>query len=129
MSNVRARHRGASCCRARAWAPTGTPLESSVDDLASILELVAPPASFRPLVYTGDMGAAARDRAIETFKQDGSHGALVLSLRAGGQGLNLAEASYVIPHPNDTGLNTASVILDEIRCGHTTVLGIDNRGA
>ena len=51
---------------------------------------------FAPLVYTGDMSAAARDGVIERFKSDPSYGVLVLSVRAGGQGLNLAEASYVV---------------------------------
>ena len=38
---------------------------------------------------------ADRDRAITAFKSDPARKALVLSLRAGGQGLNLQEASYV----------------------------------
>jgi len=53
-------------------------------------------ARYAPLTYTGDMSAAARDRVIEAFKQDPEHAALVLSVRAGGQGLNLAEASHVV---------------------------------
>jgi len=52
-------------------------------------------ARFRPLLYTGDMSVWERERIIRTFKEDDGHGALVLSLRAGGQGLNLQEASYV----------------------------------
>ncbi len=50
---------------------------------------------FNPLVYAGSMGTSERDRVIARFKSDASHTALVLSLRAGGVGLNLQEASYV----------------------------------
>jgi SNF2 family DNA or RNA helicase len=50
---------------------------------------------FRPLAYTGAMSAREKDAAVESFKRDPNHKALVLSLRSGGQGLNLQEASYV----------------------------------
>jgi SNF2 family DNA or RNA helicase len=52
-------------------------------------------SAFHPLEYTGGLTTAERDRVIEEFKRDDSHRVLVLSLRAGGQGLNLPEASYV----------------------------------
>jgi SNF2 family DNA or RNA helicase len=52
-------------------------------------------ARFRPLLYTGDLDLAQRDEVIRTFKEDPSHAVLVLSLRAGGVGLNLQDASYV----------------------------------
>ncbi len=52
-------------------------------------------AQFRPLLYTGEMDPRQRDDVIRVFKEDPSHAVLVLSLRAGGQGLNLQEASYV----------------------------------
>jgi SNF2 family DNA or RNA helicase len=52
-------------------------------------------ARFRPLLYTGDMGLAQRDDVLRAFKADPSHALLVLSLRAGGVGLNLQDASYV----------------------------------
>ncbi len=52
-------------------------------------------ARFRPLLYTGDMSLAERDDAIRAFKEDAMHSVLVLSLRAGGLGLNLQDASYV----------------------------------
>lgn len=52
-------------------------------------------AHFRPLLYTGDMDLRQRDEIIRTFKEDTSHAVLVLSLRAGGVGLNLQDASYV----------------------------------
>jgi SNF2 family DNA or RNA helicase len=51
--------------------------------------------AFRPLLYTGDLSTPERDRVIEEFRRDTDRKVLVLSLRAGGQGLNLQEASYV----------------------------------
>lgn len=47
-----------------------------------------------PLIYTGDMGPK-RDAVIKEFKEDETRRVLILSLKAGGQGLNLQEASYV----------------------------------
>lgn len=50
---------------------------------------------FRPLLYTGDMDLAQREAVIREFREDQAHLVLVLSLRAGGVGLNLQDASYV----------------------------------
>jgi hypothetical protein len=50
---------------------------------------------FRPLRFTGDMSTSERDQVIQSFKNNPQHKALVLSLRAGGVGLNLQDASYV----------------------------------
>lgn len=50
---------------------------------------------FKPLSYVGSLSGEARDRVVHTFKTDSQHKALVLSLMAGGVGLNLQEASYV----------------------------------
>lgn len=47
------------------------------------------------LVYTGDLSAGERERVLTQFRQDDEYKVLVLSLRAGGQGLNLQQASYV----------------------------------
>jgi SNF2 family DNA or RNA helicase len=52
-------------------------------------------ASFRPLTYTGTLGLQEREEVVARFRRNPAHAALVLSLRAGGQGLNLQEASYV----------------------------------
>lgn len=52
-------------------------------------------SEFRPLTYTGAMSGAQRDATIARFKSDESHRALILSLKAGGVGLNLHDASYV----------------------------------
>ncbi len=50
---------------------------------------------FKPLTFTGDMTVYEREAVIQRFKASSEHRALVLSLRAGGLGLNLQEASYV----------------------------------
>jgi SNF2 family DNA or RNA helicase len=51
--------------------------------------------SFRPVLYTGAMTLSERDAAVRCFQEDPSRQVMVLSLRAGGQGLNLQAASYV----------------------------------
>jgi len=53
-------------------------------------------STYSPLVYIGSMSQEERHRVIERFKHDHRCGAMILSLKAGGQGLNLQEASYVI---------------------------------
>jgi SNF2 family DNA or RNA helicase len=50
---------------------------------------------FDPLEYTGGLTTAAREHVLRQFRTDPRHAVLLLSLRAGGQGLNLQEASYV----------------------------------
>lgn len=52
-------------------------------------------ARFGPLVYTGAMSLEQRDEVLRRFRADGRHRLLLLSLRAGGQGLDLQEATYV----------------------------------
>jgi SNF2 family DNA or RNA helicase len=49
----------------------------------------------RPLAYTGALTCAQRAAVTDRFLGDSSHKLLVLSLRAGGVGLNLQSASYV----------------------------------
>jgi hypothetical protein len=46
--------------------------------------------------YHGGMSRTARDRVIEEFQSAEGPGALVLSLKAGGTGLNLTAASHVV---------------------------------
>lgn len=53
-------------------------------------------SEFGPLVYTGAMSQEQRHSTVGYFKDDPTRGALILSLKAGGQGLNLQEASYVV---------------------------------
>ena len=52
-------------------------------------------APFRPVVLVGGMSAAARGQAVATFERDPERAVMVLSLRAGGIGLNLTAASAV----------------------------------
>ena len=51
--------------------------------------------AFNPLTLTGDVAPSKRTSIIDRFKTTDTHKALVLSLRVGGVGLNLQEASYV----------------------------------
>ncbi|MEO2106357.1 MAG: C-terminal helicase domain-containing protein, partial [Actinomycetota bacterium] len=46
--------------------------------------------------YHGGLARGARDRMIEEFQKGKGPGALVLSLKAGGTGLNLTAASHVV---------------------------------
>jgi SNF2 family DNA or RNA helicase len=52
-------------------------------------------AGVKPALLTGDTPTAARPSIIDAF-QRGDHGALCVSLMAGGTGLNLTRATYVI---------------------------------
>jgi SNF2 family DNA or RNA helicase len=47
------------------------------------------------LSYTGDLSQGERERVLAEFRQSDEYKVLVLALRAGGQGLNLQQASYV----------------------------------
>ena len=51
--------------------------------------------AFNPLTMTGDTPADRRSELVNQFKSGNTHKALIVSLRAGGLGLNLQEASYV----------------------------------
>ena len=53
-------------------------------------------ASYRPVVLRGGMTATAREQAITAFQRDPGRTVMVLSLRAGGVGLNLTAASAVV---------------------------------
>lgn len=48
-----------------------------------------------PLLFTGEQSLAERSEVIRRFQSDPGHRVLLLSLRAGGLGLNLQQASYV----------------------------------
>ena len=50
---------------------------------------------FAPLTITGEIPQQERSDIIERFKTCDEHKALIMSLRVGGLGLNLQEASYV----------------------------------
>jgi SNF2 family DNA or RNA helicase len=65
-----------------------------VDDhgLAAIRQRLA---RFAPLVYSGALVAAERDEIVRRFREGPPGSVLLISLRAGGFGLDLPEASYV----------------------------------
>jgi SNF2 family DNA or RNA helicase len=65
------------------------------DDVFGVAHLVKRLGDFSPLAYTGSQTFDTRDSNIQRFKDSDCHKVLILSLRAGGQGLNLQEASYV----------------------------------
>ncbi|MBI2908742.1 MAG: DEAD/DEAH box helicase [Chloroflexi bacterium] len=50
---------------------------------------------FKPLLYTGSQSTLDREATIRRFRENPEQKVLILSLRAGGQGLNLQDASYV----------------------------------
>jgi SNF2 family DNA or RNA helicase len=52
-------------------------------------------AAWEPVLITGELDALARTRAISEFERNPARRVMVLSLRAGGVGLNLTSASYV----------------------------------
>lgn len=60
-----------------------------VDAMAGVLR------EFDPLAFTGELSLEDRRDVIRRFRNDDQHKALIVSLRAGGVGLNLQEASYV----------------------------------
>jgi len=50
---------------------------------------------FNPLSFKGDLSQDERRSVIQRFRSNDDHKVLILSLRSGGVGLNLQEASYV----------------------------------
>lgn len=65
------------------------------DDMFGIGRLAVALREFQPLVYTGGQTLHQRAETVQRFLTHPEHKALLLSLRAGGQGLNLQAASYV----------------------------------
>lgn len=65
------------------------------DDRYGVGRVVKQLAEFNPLCFTGALSAAQRNSVIERFLSNPQNKVLVLSLRAGGVGLNLQAASYV----------------------------------
>ncbi len=51
---------------------------------------------YKPLVYTGQLSMTQRDDIVNAFNLKDEHKVLLLSLRAGGLGLNLVRANYVL---------------------------------
>ena len=66
-----------------------------VDERYGARVIAARLRAFKPLLYTGDLSATEREDVVQRFRERPEHAALILSLRAGAEGLNLQEASYV----------------------------------
>lgn len=66
-----------------------------VDNKFGVAAVASRLASFRPLVFTGALSRTERNEVTEKFRNDARHKVLILSLKAGGLGLNLQDASYV----------------------------------
>jgi HJR/Mrr/RecB family endonuclease len=66
------------------------------DDIFGVEAIARGISEFGPLTYTGAMSQEERHSVLGSFRSDSNHSALILSLKAGGQGLNLQEASYVV---------------------------------
>ncbi|MGI6037426.1 MAG: SNF2-related protein [Limnochordia bacterium] len=66
-------------------------------EMASILEsLIRDELALEPLVFHGGLNRAQREDIVNQFKGSSHHPVLIISLRAGGTGLNLTEATGVI---------------------------------
>jgi SNF2 family DNA or RNA helicase len=52
--------------------------------------------SYNPLIYTGQLSTAQRDKTLGLFGTQDAYRILLLSLKAGGLGLNLTRANYVL---------------------------------
>ena len=65
------------------------------NDVSGVAAAAGRLREFNPLTLTGDMSPEERTEVIDRFKAGDAHKVLILSLRAGGLGLNLQEASYV----------------------------------
>jgi SNF2 family DNA or RNA helicase len=66
------------------------------DDLFGVRAIASRLEAYRPLTYTGAMTQVERQNMIALFKNDVRCRLFVISLKAGGQGLNLQDASYVV---------------------------------
>ncbi len=65
------------------------------DNMFGVGRIMETLKEYAPLAYTGAMSPHRKNEVVDTFTADSRHKALVLSLRAGGVGLNLQAASYV----------------------------------
>ena len=66
-----------------------------ISDNAGVVAAANYLQEFSPLIITGEVPQQDRDGIIRQFRERPGHKVLILSLRAGGLGLNLQEASYV----------------------------------
>lgn len=66
-----------------------------VEEPFGVKRLAREISSFSPVLLTGAMPPVVRTRQVQDFERDASRHVLILSLRAGGVGLNLTRASHV----------------------------------
>lgn len=66
-----------------------------VDESFGVAAIAKRFGRFNPLVITGSVPIDERAEAVRRFRSEIDHRVLILSLRVGGLGLNLQEASYV----------------------------------
>ena len=65
--------------------------------MSSILEnIIKEEYSVNPLFFHGSLNVKQREEIIKNFQEDINHKIMILSLKAGGLGLNLTSASNVI---------------------------------
>ena len=62
----------------------------------TVVELASRLSDIGPLVYHGGLSQRERDHVLSEFRIDPNRRLLLMTLRAGGVGLNLQEASYVV---------------------------------
>ncbi len=67
-----------------------------VEEPFGVLQLAKELQNFRPLVIAGGMDQPSRAAAFDSFERDPSRRVMILSLRAGGTGLNLTSACRVV---------------------------------
>ena len=65
------------------------------NDVSGVAAVANRLREFSPITLTGETPMQDRAAVIDRFKTSNRHKALIMSLRAGGLGLNLQEASYV----------------------------------
>ena len=65
------------------------------NDVSGVAAVANRLREFSPITLTGETPMQDRAAVIDRFKTSDRHKALIMSLRAGGLGLNLQEASYV----------------------------------
>ena len=93
ISKIRRSSRSAR--RPDALGREGTSVSQFVAEPFGARRLAKELAEFRPLLLTGTVDPVGRAALVTEFERDPSRRLMILSLRAGGLGLNLTAASYV----------------------------------
>lgn len=83
-------------CRCSSSIPTVLVFSQYVKTCRLLEKQIAERFSVRPLVFEGSLSPDRRDNIIRAFDRNPARQVLILSLKAGGVGLNLIAASNVI---------------------------------